>query len=48
MIKKYFLTERDSNTPPTRDLNIWLCGRQTDLSVMGVRVDVANLFWVNR
>jgi len=20
-----------------RDLNIWLCGRQTDLSVMGVR-----------
>jgi len=23
---------------PTRDLNIWLCGWQTDLSVMGVRV----------
>jgi len=24
------------------DLNIWLCGRQADLSVMGVRVGVAN------
>jgi len=23
-----------------RDLNIWLCGRQTDLSVMRVRVGV--------
>jgi len=25
---------------PTRYLNIWLCGRQTNLSVMGVRVGV--------
>jgi len=43
-------------------LNIWFCGRQTDLSVMGVisvhiygflkfvgvKVGVANFFWVNR
>jgi len=28
--------KRDCNAPPTRDLNIWLCGRQTDLSAMGV------------
>jgi len=28
--------KRDRNAPPTRDLNIWLCGRKTDLSVMGV------------
>jgi len=27
--------KRDCNAPPTRYLNIWLCGRQTDLSVMG-------------
>jgi len=26
----------DCNAPPTRDINIWLCGRQTDLSVMVV------------
>jgi len=31
--------KRDCNAPPTRDLNIWLCG-QTDLRVMGV----ANFF----
>jgi len=30
--------KRDCNAPPTRDLNIWFCGRQTDLSVMDVRV----------
>jgi len=34
--------KRDCNAPPTRDLNIWLCGRQINLSVMGVRVGVAN------
>jgi len=39
--------ERDCNAPPTRYLNIWLCGRQTDLSVMGVKVGVANFFWVS-
>jgi len=32
--------KRDCNAPHTRDLNIWLCGRHTDLSVMGVRVGV--------
>jgi len=31
--------------PPTRDLNIWLCGRQTDLSVMRVKVGMANFFF---
>jgi len=25
--------KRDCNAPPTRYLNIWLCGRQTYLSV---------------
>jgi len=39
---------RDCNAPPTRDLNICLCGRQTGSSVMGVRVGVANFFWVHR
>jgi len=34
--------KRDWNAPPTRNLNIWICGRQTDLSDMGVRVGVAN------
>jgi len=38
--------KRDWNAPPTRDLNIWLCGRYTDLSVMRVRVGVANFFLV--
>jgi len=38
--------KRDCNAPPTRYLNIWLCGRQTDLSVMGVRVGVENFFLV--
>jgi len=33
---------RKPNPPPTRDLNIWLSGRQTDLSAMGVIVGVAN------
>jgi len=37
--------KRDWNAPPTRDINIWLCGRYTDLRVMGVRVGVANFFW---
>jgi len=44
---------RHCNAPPIRYLNIWLCGRQTDLSGMGfrmgvfgaVRVGVANFFW---
>jgi len=36
--------KRDCNAPLTRDLSIWLCGRQTDLSVMDVRVGVANFF----
>jgi len=36
--------ERDCNAPPTRNLNIWLCGRQTDLSVVGVKVGLVNLF----
>jgi len=40
--------KRVCNAPPTRKLNIWLCGRQTDLSVMGVRMGVANFCWVNR
>jgi len=40
--------KRDCNAPPTRYLNIWLCGRQTDLKVMDVRVAVANFFfWSN-
>jgi len=30
--------KRDCSASPTLDHNIWLCGRQTDLSVMGVRV----------
>jgi len=34
----------DCNAPSTRDLNIWLCGRQADLSGIGVRVGVANIF----
>jgi len=34
--------KRDCNAPSTRYFNIWICGRQTDLSVMGVRVSVAN------
>jgi len=28
--------KRDCNAPFTRDLNIWLCERQTELCVMGV------------
>jgi len=36
--------KRDCKAPPTRDRNIRLCGRQTDLSVMAVRVDVPNFF----
>jgi len=40
--------KQDCNAPPTRYLNIWLWWRQTDLSVMGVIVGVANFFWVNR
>jgi len=28
--------KRDCNAPPTRDLNIGLCGQQTDLNVKGV------------
>jgi len=32
------------NATPTPDLNIWLCGRWTDLGVMGVRVGVAIFF----
>jgi len=40
--------KRVCNAQPTRDLKIWFCGRQTDLSVMGVRVGAANVFWVNR
>jgi len=35
---------RDGNAPPTHDLNIWLCGRWTDLSVVGVRVGVQTFF----
>jgi len=35
---------RDCIAPPTRDLNIWLCGRQADLSDVGVAIS----FWVNR
>jgi len=31
-----------------RDLNIWLCGRLTDIGVIGLRVGVANSFWLNR
>jgi len=37
---------RDCNAPPNSDLNICYCGLQTDLSVMCVRVGVANLCWV--
>jgi len=32
--------KRDCNAPATCDLNTWLCGWQTDLSPMGVRVGV--------
>jgi len=39
---------RFCNAPPTLDLNILLCGRQTDLSVIGLKVGVANFFWANR
>jgi len=28
--------KRDFMAPPTRVLNIWLCGRQTFISVVGV------------
>jgi len=35
----------DCNAPPTPELNIWLCGRQADLSVMGIRVGLANCFF---
>jgi len=35
----------DCNAPPTSDLNIRLCGRHTDLSVMEDGVGVANFFW---
>jgi len=28
--------------PPTRYINLWLCGRQTDLNVKGVGMGVAN------
>jgi len=31
---------RHCNAPPIRYLNIWLCGRQTDLSGMGFRMGV--------
>jgi len=34
--------KRYCNTSPTRDLNIWICGRLTN------RVGGANFFWVNR
>jgi len=30
-------TKRDLNAPPTRDLNIWLSTRHTDLSVTTLR-----------
>jgi len=40
--------KRNCNTPPTPDHNMWLCGPYTDLSVMCVRVGVANFIWVNR
>jgi len=33
--------KQDWNARSTRDLNIWLCERWTDLSIMGVRVGVA-------
>jgi len=39
--------KRDCNAPPTRDLIGLLCERQSDLSVIGVRVSVANFSWVN-
>jgi len=39
---------RYCSAPPTHDLSIWLCGRQTNISVMGFRVSVENFFWVNR
>jgi len=36
--------KRDCNASPTLYLNICLCGRQTDLSVVDVRVGVQTLF----
>jgi len=40
--------KQDCNAPPTCDLNIWLCGGQTVLSIMGSTVGVANFCWVNQ
>jgi len=40
--------KRDCSAPPTRYLDIWLFGRQKDLSVMDVKVGVANFFLVIR
>jgi len=34
----------DCNAPPTRDLNKWLCRRQTDLSAMGGTLGVQTFF----
>jgi len=40
--------KRRWHAPPTRDLNIWLYRRYTDVSAMGVRVGVPIFFWTNR
>jgi len=31
---RYHTAKRDFKAPSTRDFNIWLCGRQLDLSVV--------------
>jgi len=36
-----YVGNRNLFAPPTLDLNMWLCGRKTDLSVIRVRVGVA-------
>jgi len=38
------ICEQQSEIGPPTLLNIWLCGRKKDLSVMGVRVGETNFF----
>jgi len=36
-------TKRDCNAHPTRELNIWLCGRQTDLNPISLSLIVSEI-----
>jgi len=42
------VAKRDCNEQPTRDFNIWLCGRQADLNVLRYSVGKPKFFLANR